>query len=56
MAIDQPVVVYPNKEKKHTMKDMDDLADRWAARHKESMAGKKISLNDYFSNNITDND
>lgn len=56
MTADVPIIVYNHdKKKKHTKKDMDALADRWAALHKENMAGKKISLNDYMNNNIQDN-
>lgn len=61
MVIDQPLVVYPKSEKhnadgskKHTLKEMDDLYDRWAAKKEKegSIVGKKISLNDYLNNKI----
>jgi hypothetical protein len=56
MAADTPIVVYDRKkEKKHTKKSMDELADRWAAMHGEKMTGRKINLSDYMNNNILDN-
>ena len=47
MAIDQPIVVYYNTEKKHTKDEMDKVAERWAEKHKK-MAGEKINLSDWF--------
>lgn len=52
MTADQPLVVYKNKEKKHTEAQMNDLAEKWAAKKAKEGGGKKekISLSDYFRN------
>ena len=59
MVADQPLVVYPKTKKesgpkKHTLKEMDDLYDRWMEKKKkeESIIGKKISLADYLNNKL----
>ncbi len=62
MIADQPLVVYPKTEKKnadgskrHTLKEMDDLYDRWVAKKEKegSVVGQKINLNDYLRNGIS---
>ena len=58
MAIDQPTLVYP-KEKKagHASKvEMDELTAAWEEKHKHSRVGQQISLNEYFSNDIINED
>jgi hypothetical protein len=61
MIADQPFVSFKKKEKKATKKAMDDLAEQWAKRKKESggdgkdpladfKGGKKTSLNEFFNN------
>lgn len=59
MISDQPLVVYPKTKKeggkkKHTLKEMDDLYDRWMEKKKKegSLVGKKINLADYLNNKI----
>lgn len=59
MISDQPLVVYPKTkkeggQKKHTLKEMDDLYDRWMEKKKKegSPVGKKINLADYLNNKI----
>ena len=59
MVADQPLVVYPKTkkevgQKKHTLKEMDDLYDRWMEKKKKegSLVGKKINLADYLNNKI----
>nr|UWI14194.1 MAG: hypothetical protein [Bacteriophage sp.] len=59
MVADQPLVVYPKTKKdigpkKHTLKEMDDLYDRWMEKKKNdgSLVGKKISLADYLNNKL----
>lgn len=59
MISDQPLVVYPKTkkegaQKKHTLKEMDDLYDRWMEKKKKegSLVGKKINLADYLNNKI----
>ena len=59
MISDQPLVVYPKTkkeggQKKHTLKEMDDLYDRWMEKKKKegSIVGKKINLADYLNNKI----
>lgn len=59
MVADQPLVVYPKTKKesgpkKHTLKEMDDLYDRWMEKKKNegSLVGKKISLTDYLNNEL----
>ena len=54
MAIDQPTIVYlRDKTDKHASKsEIEELTEAWEARHSQSRAGKRISLNDYFSNDI----
>lgn len=59
MVADQPLVVYPKTKKesgpkKHTLKEMDDLYDRWMEKKKNegSLVGKKISLADYLNNEL----
>lgn len=55
MVADQPLVVYPkdDKEKAHTKRRMDEVADKWAEKHKgKSLAGQKISLGDYLRNGL----
>lgn len=55
MVADQPLVVYPKTKKegpkKHTLKQMDDLYDKWAERKKKegSLIGKTVSLADYLN-------
>jgi len=57
MVADQPLVVYPKTKsdgpKKHTLKQMDNLYDKWAEQKKKegSLVGKKISLADYLNGN-----
>lgn len=52
------MVVYPKTKKdgpkKHTLKEMDDLYDKWMEKkkHEGSLVGKKISLADYLNNKI----
>ncbi len=56
MVADQPLVVYRSRKtnadgsKKHTLKEMDDLYDRWAAKKEKegSVVGQKINLNEYM--------
>lgn len=58
MAIDQPVIVY-RKEKKggHASKaEMDEITEAWERKHRQSRAGRRISLNEYFNNGVTDED
>lgn len=51
MSADQPLVVYKNKEKKHTQAQMDDLAEKWLEQKKKDGEKKqKISLSDYLRN------
>lgn len=57
MVADQPLVVYPKTKKesgpkKHTLKEMDDLYDRWMEKRKNkgSLVGKNINLTDYLNN------
>lgn len=57
MVADQPLVVYPKTKKesgpkKHTLKEMDDLYDRWMEKKKKegSLVGKNINLVDYLNN------
>lgn len=61
MAIDQPMVSYKKRDrrnadgsKKHTLKEMDDLYDRWAARKEKegSVVGQTINLKDYLNNKV----
>lgn len=59
MVADQPLVVYPKTKKesgpkKHTLKEMDDLYDRWMEKKKKegSLVGKNINLVDYLNNKI----
>ena len=59
MVADQPLVVYPKIKKvsgpkKHTLKEMDDLYDRWMEKKKNegSLVGKKINLTDYLNNEL----
>ena len=59
MISDQPLVVYPKTkkeggQKKHTLKEMDDLYDRWMEKKKKegSLVGKKVNLADYLNNKI----
>ena len=59
MVADQPLVVYPKTkkeggQKKHTLKEMDDLYDRWMEKKKNdgSLVGKQISLADYLNNKL----
>lgn len=59
MVADQPLVIYPKTKKesgtkKHTLKEMDDLYDRWMEKKKKegSLVGKKISLADYLNNEL----
>lgn len=61
MIADQPLVVYPKAKrlnadgsKKHTLKEMDDLYDRWVAKKEKegSLVGEKININDYLNNKI----
>lgn len=59
MISDQPLVVYPKTkkeggQKKHTLKEMDELYDRWMEKKKKegSLVGKKINLADYLNNKI----
>ena len=59
MISDQPLVVYPKTkkeggQKKHTLKEMDDLYDRWMEKKKKegSLVGKKINLADYLNDKI----
>lgn len=58
MAIDQPTIVYPkDNDGKHASKaEMDELTEAWEKKHKQSRVGKKISLNEYFDNDITNTD
>lgn len=50
MAIDVPVTVYDYKDKEPTRKDMDKVAEEWAAKRKgKSLVGKKVSLNELFN-------
>lgn len=50
MTTDVPIVRYKNdKEKKHNKKDMDALADAWAARRKgKTLKGEKVSLSEWL--------
>lgn len=59
MVADQPLVVYPKTKKKsgpkkHTLKEMDDLYDRWMEKKKNegSLVGKNINLTDYLNNEL----
>ena len=57
MVADQPLVVYPksddSKGDEPTRSDMDDLAERWAAKNKGKLnAGRKVDLGDYLRNGI----
>lgn len=59
MVADQPLVVYPKTkkeggQKKHTLKEMDDLYDRWMEKRKNkgSLVGKNINLTDYLNNEL----
>lgn len=59
MVADQPLVVYPKTkkeggQKKHTLKEMDDLYDRWMEKKKNegSLVGKNINLTDYLNNEL----
>ena len=59
MVADQPLVVYPKTKKeggpkKHTLKEMDDLYDRWMEKRKNSgsLVGKNINLTDYLNNEL----
>lgn len=61
MVADQPLTVYPKQNKrnkdgsvKHTLKEMDDLYDRWAAKKAKegSLVGQKIDLNEYMKNKV----
>lgn len=58
MAIDQPTIVYPKKnDSKHASKaEIDELTKAWEKKHKTSRAGREISLNDYFNNDIKQED
>lgn len=58
MVADQPLVVYKKRPKtnadgtkKHTLKEMDDLYDRWAAKKEKegSIVGQKINLNEWMN-------
>ncbi len=55
MAIDQPTIVYlkDNKGKHASKAEIDELTEAWERKHRQSRAGKQISLNEYFSNDIT---
>ena len=55
MAIDQPTIVYlkDNKGKHASKAEIDELTEAWERKHRQSRAGKTISLNEYFSNDIT---
>nr|DAG40132.1 MAG TPA: hypothetical protein [Caudoviricetes sp.] len=56
MIADQPLVIYPKsneEENEPTRQDMDDLAERWAAKRKGStMKGQEVNLADYLNNKI----
>lgn len=56
MIADQPLVVYPkskDEKKEPTRQNMDDLAERWAAKRKGStMKGQTVNLADYLNNKI----
>ena len=58
MAIDQPTIVYPKKnDGKHASKsEIDELTEAWEKKHKASRVGREISLNDYFNNDIKQDD
>ena len=58
MAIDQPTIVYPKKnDGKHASKsEIDELTKAWEKKHKASRVGREISLNDYFNNDIKQDD
>nr|WP_314662032.1 hypothetical protein [uncultured Prevotella sp.] len=58
MAIDQPTIVYlKDKDSKHASKaEIDELTEEWEKKHKKSRVGQKISLNDYFNNDIKQED
>ena len=58
MAIDQPTIVYPKKnDVKHASKsEIDELTDAWEKNHKTSRVGREISLEDYFNNDIKQDD
>lgn len=52
MTADQPLVVYKDRRKKHTEAQMNDLAEKWAAKKADEGGGKAetISLSDYLRN------
>ncbi len=56
MIADQPLMVYPkskDEENEPTRQNMDDLAERWAAKRKGStMKGQTVNLADYLNNKI----
>ena len=54
MAIDQPTIVYlkDNKGKHASKAEIDELTEAWEKKHKPSRVGQEISLNDYFNNDI----
>lgn len=54
MAIDQPTIVYlkDNKGKHASKAEIDELTEAWEKKHKASRVGQEISLNDYFNNDI----
>lgn len=58
MAIDQPTIVYTkDNDNKHASKaEIDELTEAWEKKHKKSRVGRKISLNDYFNNDIKQDD
>ena len=58
MAIDQPTIVYPKKnDGKYASKaEIDELTEAWEKKHKDLRVGREISLNDYFNNDIKQND
>lgn len=55
LAADQPLVLYKkDKAKSVTKSEADDLADKWAQKHKKRESGEKILLSDIFSgDNVT---
>ena len=52
MVADQPLVVYPKKDKAPTKQKMDDAYARWKARKEkeqgDALVGKKVSLADFL--------
>lgn len=58
MVIDQPIIVYTkdNGNKHASKSEIDELTEAWEKKHKASRVGREISLNDYFNNDIKQDD